>query len=239
LHNYNYAASNNSLVEAYVGKSPVNNNSSKYRDIAERFKQGLAGKGLITVENLHPLTLVYRKNSGSGAGVNYHNINTAIDDGGDSDDGSSSSPSNNIISTAINVTTRTDDRSVPKLTSKPSPTSSASTTAVAVQANDIASAAREEKLESSVCNNSEIAAAAIDTITANSQCKEESSLAGLPYIPCIFCRSYQTPIEFDLALHLQEYHRVDLVTNLSMELSILGKSRSLKRIGVLVSEGDS
>jgi hypothetical protein len=215
LHNYNYAASNNSLVEAYVGKSPVNNNSSKYRDIAERFKQGLAGKGLITVENLHPLTLVYRKNSGTGVGVNYHNINTAIDDGGDSDD-SSSSPSNNIISTAINVTHT--DRSVSKLTSKPSLTTSTSTTAAAVQENDMASAARDEKVVSSVCNNSEIAAAAVDTITTNSQCKEDSSsLAGLSDIPCIFCRSYQTPIEFDLALHLQEYHRVDLVTNLSME----------------------
>ena|SRR6188472_1227866 len=79
------------------------------------------------------------------------------------------------------------------------------------------SAARDEKVVSSVCNNSEIAAAAVDTITKNSQCKEDSSLAGLPDIPCIFCRSYQTPIEFDLALHLQEYHRMDLVTNLSME----------------------
>jgi DNA replicative helicase MCM subunit Mcm2 (Cdc46/Mcm family) len=34
----NYAASVNSLVEAYLRKSPVNNNSSKYRDIADRFK---------------------------------------------------------------------------------------------------------------------------------------------------------------------------------------------------------
>ena len=59
----NYAASNNTLVEAYMGKSPVSNNSSKYRDIADRFKQGIAGDGLISIEDLHPLRLMYRKTS--------------------------------------------------------------------------------------------------------------------------------------------------------------------------------
>lgn len=48
----NYAASNNTLVEAYLGKSPVNNNSSKYRDIADRFKQGLVGEGLISIVDM-------------------------------------------------------------------------------------------------------------------------------------------------------------------------------------------
>jgi hypothetical protein len=50
----------NSLVEAYLGKSPVNNNNSKYRDIADRFKQGLVGDGLISVVNMNPLTLVFK-----------------------------------------------------------------------------------------------------------------------------------------------------------------------------------
>jgi hypothetical protein len=56
----NYATSVNSLVEAYLGKSPVNNNNSKYRDIADRFKQGLVGDGLISVVNMNPLTLVFK-----------------------------------------------------------------------------------------------------------------------------------------------------------------------------------
>ena len=32
-----------------------------------------------------------------------------------------------------------------------------------------------------------------------------------PAIPCIFCYSYKTPIEFDLGNHLLESHRMDLV----------------------------
>jgi replicative DNA helicase Mcm len=55
----NYATSKNSLVETYLGKSPVSNNSSKYRDIADRFKQGLVGDGLISIVNMNPLTLVF------------------------------------------------------------------------------------------------------------------------------------------------------------------------------------
>jgi DNA replicative helicase MCM subunit Mcm2 (Cdc46/Mcm family) len=58
----NYAASVNTLVEAYLGKSPVNNNSSKYRDIADRFKQGLVGEGLISIEEMTPLALVFKVN---------------------------------------------------------------------------------------------------------------------------------------------------------------------------------
>ena len=45
----------NSLVEAYMGKSPVSNNNSKYRDIADRFKQGLLGEGLISIVDMNPL----------------------------------------------------------------------------------------------------------------------------------------------------------------------------------------
>jgi hypothetical protein len=56
----NYASDHNTLVEAYVGKSPVNPNSSKYRDIADRFKQGLVGDGLISVVNMNPLRLFFR-----------------------------------------------------------------------------------------------------------------------------------------------------------------------------------
>lgn len=55
----NYAASKNSLVETYLGKSPVSNNSSKYRDIADRFKQDLVGDGLISIVKMNPLTLVF------------------------------------------------------------------------------------------------------------------------------------------------------------------------------------
>jgi replicative DNA helicase Mcm len=58
----NYASSSNSLVEAYIGKSPVNANSSKYRDVAERFKQGLVGKGLISIESMNPLRLMFNIN---------------------------------------------------------------------------------------------------------------------------------------------------------------------------------
>jgi replicative DNA helicase Mcm len=60
----NYATSRSTLVEAYLGKSPVSNNSSKYRDIADRFKQGLIGDGLISVEAMNPLRLMFK------AGVN-------------------------------------------------------------------------------------------------------------------------------------------------------------------------
>ena len=56
----NYAADHNILVEAYLGKSPVNNNNSKYRDIADRFKQGLVGGSLISVVNMNPLILIFK-----------------------------------------------------------------------------------------------------------------------------------------------------------------------------------
>jgi DNA replicative helicase MCM subunit Mcm2 (Cdc46/Mcm family) len=56
----NYAADNNSLVQTYLGRSPISNNSSKYRDIADRFKQGLVGNGLISIEDMNPLRLIFR-----------------------------------------------------------------------------------------------------------------------------------------------------------------------------------
>lgn len=56
----NYAADHNTLVEAYLGKSPVNNNNSKYRDIADRFKQGVVGEGMISIVNMSPLTLIFK-----------------------------------------------------------------------------------------------------------------------------------------------------------------------------------
>jgi hypothetical protein len=56
----NHASNVNPFVEAYVGKSPVNTNSYKYRDIAERFKQGLVGDGLISLERLNPLRICFR-----------------------------------------------------------------------------------------------------------------------------------------------------------------------------------
>lgn len=56
----NYATSNSTLAGTYIGKSPVNPNSSKYRDIADRFKQGLVGDGLISVVDMNPLRLMFR-----------------------------------------------------------------------------------------------------------------------------------------------------------------------------------
>jgi replicative DNA helicase Mcm len=46
----NRAAEVNPFVEAYLGPSPVNTNSSKYRDIADRFKHGLSGDGFIFIK---------------------------------------------------------------------------------------------------------------------------------------------------------------------------------------------
>jgi hypothetical protein len=142
----NYAASNNTLVEAYVGKSPVNNNSSKYRDIADRFKQGLVGKGLITLVDLHPLRLVYVKGDGSTSDSSSNITET----------NSSNSIGNEVTSTPSTITedsrtTRTQDE------------------------------------------------------------RGRGHVVGLPEIPCIFHCGYKTPIEFDLTLHLQERHRMDLV----------------------------
>jgi replicative DNA helicase Mcm len=59
----NYAADKNSLVGTYLGNSPVKNDSWKYRDIADRFKQGVVGEGLISVEDMNPLTLVFKVQS--------------------------------------------------------------------------------------------------------------------------------------------------------------------------------
>ena len=59
----NYAAENNSLVGTYLGISPVKNDGWKYRDIADRFKQGLIGEGLISIEDMNPLTLVFKVQS--------------------------------------------------------------------------------------------------------------------------------------------------------------------------------
>ena len=56
-----YASTVSKLVETWIGKPPIDNNSSKYRDIADRFRQGLVGKGTIFIENMHPLRLIYRE----------------------------------------------------------------------------------------------------------------------------------------------------------------------------------
>jgi hypothetical protein len=44
-----------------------------------------------------------------------------------------------------------------------------------------------------------------------SKSKTKTQDLGLHAIPCIFCYSYRTPIEFDLGNHLLESHRMDLV----------------------------
>ena len=56
----NHAGKVNTLVEAYLGKGPINNNNSKYRDIADRFRQGMIGKGLISIQDMNPLTLIFK-----------------------------------------------------------------------------------------------------------------------------------------------------------------------------------
>jgi DNA replicative helicase MCM subunit Mcm2 (Cdc46/Mcm family) len=56
----NRATQVNPFVEAYLGPSPVNNNNSKYRDIADRFRQGLIGDGFISVERENPLRLCFK-----------------------------------------------------------------------------------------------------------------------------------------------------------------------------------
>jgi DNA replicative helicase MCM subunit Mcm2 (Cdc46/Mcm family) len=56
----NRATEVNRFVEAYLGPSPVNNNNSKYRDIADRFKQGLVGDGFIFIERDNPLRLCFK-----------------------------------------------------------------------------------------------------------------------------------------------------------------------------------
>jgi DNA replicative helicase MCM subunit Mcm2 (Cdc46/Mcm family) len=54
----NHAVSVNPFVEAYLGKAPVNNNNSKYMDIAARFKEGLVGEGFMSIERMNPLRLL-------------------------------------------------------------------------------------------------------------------------------------------------------------------------------------
>jgi hypothetical protein len=72
-----------------------------------------------------------------------------------------------------------------------------------------------------VCNNKEEILAT--TIAYNSNViaspkppHNEHGLAGLPEISCIFCKSYKTQIEFELSIHLQERHRMELIKKLSM-----------------------
>jgi hypothetical protein len=63
----NRASDVNPFVEVYLGPSPVNINSSKYRDIADRFKQGLVGNGFIFIEKENPLRLCFKPEHGTGA----------------------------------------------------------------------------------------------------------------------------------------------------------------------------
>ena len=56
-----YAITSNKLVEAYMGESPVNTDSHKYRDLRERFLQSSpVANGLISIESYNPLTLVFK-----------------------------------------------------------------------------------------------------------------------------------------------------------------------------------
>jgi hypothetical protein len=89
----------------------------------------------------------------------------------------------------------------------------------AAQANCLASAAKDNV--SHIGNSSEISATTTVVDDPNdapnaSLYYNAVGLAGLPDIPCIFCKSYKTQIEFDLAIHLQECHRIELIKKLSM-----------------------
>src|SRR5438093_4759049 len=50
-----------------------------------------------------------------------------------------------------------------------------------------------------------------ETQIEGSKSKTKTQDFGLPSIPCIFCYSFRTPIEFDLGNHMLESHRMDLV----------------------------
>jgi hypothetical protein len=57
----NYVITSNRLVESYLGPSPVNTETHKYRDARERFIQSPAiTNGLISIESYNPLTLVFK-----------------------------------------------------------------------------------------------------------------------------------------------------------------------------------
>lgn len=56
-----YAITSYKLVKAYLGESPVNTDSHKYRDLRERFLQSSpVANGLISIESYNPLTLVFK-----------------------------------------------------------------------------------------------------------------------------------------------------------------------------------
>jgi DNA replicative helicase MCM subunit Mcm2 (Cdc46/Mcm family) len=64
-----HTAHSNTLVETYIGSSSVDNNSFQYRDIANRFKQGIisVNGGKIYREGIHPLKLVFREEETAAA----------------------------------------------------------------------------------------------------------------------------------------------------------------------------
>jgi DNA replicative helicase MCM subunit Mcm2 (Cdc46/Mcm family) len=56
----NYAITSHKLVESYLGNSPVNTESHKYRDLRERFLQSSPiANGLISIDSFNPLRLVF------------------------------------------------------------------------------------------------------------------------------------------------------------------------------------
>jgi replicative DNA helicase Mcm len=57
----NYAITSTKLVESYLGPSPVNTETHKYRDLRERFLQSTpVANGLISIDSYNPLTLVFK-----------------------------------------------------------------------------------------------------------------------------------------------------------------------------------
>src|SRR5215208_7202855 len=52
-----------------------------------------------------------------------------------------------------------------------------------------------------------------DSSVTKHKIKQEGRLIdGITPVVCIFCKHYITSIEFDIDLHLYEYHRMELVT---------------------------
>jgi hypothetical protein len=71
-----------------------------------------------------------------------------------------------------------------------------------------------------------------DTSVTKYKIKQEGRLIdGITPVVCIFCRQYITSIEFDIDLHLYEYHRMELVT------LPIGKGSLDFRINYAIEEG--
>ena len=51
---------------------------------------------------------------------------------------------------------------------------------------------------------------------SNLECDPQHALDGMLVLRCFFCNTFQTPIEYDMKVHLLERHRMQLVTDLPL-----------------------